>query len=398
MYNAFEKMTVLRDLWGFKQGDLQEYIAPNATQPNGIRRQLEFNQLSQEKSDRLVRGLTSIECRVGPPNLDSERLSQIFQNGSDFEFFSYLAELSEDAKGDQRVAFAGGASHERARPQYDDSFIEREILGLTDGRLKAYGELAFPYLLGTRGQAETGGGSIRCSFLYRLGIVPMEGMTTTGTDCDLKYRGSDPVYVIRRVPGKFEYQAEAPHRMSYYERYREQLEGEVTTTLYEAQGYVYAQERFLTVFSRDFVESADATPSLMQLNWARFRDKQNLRYAEDRDLIPGVLAGASDVPEDHPVPTAYRTLVRLLPPQVQWEDIKDKSRTLRFTNIELASDEKTVVFDGMDRLGKEDDDPADLGRDWSFYFDRLNVIRNPIDLLMCQRSQYIPTKTAEAAE
>lgn len=401
MYTAFEKTTVLRDLWGFKQGDLKDYVAPDSPQLNGVRRALDTSQLTKAKADQLVEGLMGIKHKLPPRNLDKDRLSSIFQRGSDFEFFSYLAELSDDANGRQPPAATEDTSRPPAALQQDDSFITEELFGLPDGKrdLEAHGRRVFPSIMGKRNLAELGESGSRCTFLYRLGVVPVADPLRDPSDFDLKYQGLDPIYVIKRVPGIFRYSAETPHRLYYSEYYEERLEGEATTPFIkaEAQAYVYAQERFLTIFSRDSVAAADATPSLLQLNWERFRVKAS-ENTEDKDLIPGVLAGESDVPLANPVPTAYRTLVRLLPPEVEWKDIQDKSRTLRLTDCELAPDEKTYIFNGIDRLGKEEDDPAGLGRDWAFYFERLNVIRNPIDLLMCQRAQYIPPATAEAAD
>lgn len=400
MLTAHQKVKILEILWGFKVVHLKTSLGiPEHKQSNSVSRMLDVVTPNDTLLDMLVGGLLTIDAERRPPDVDREALAQIFKETDAYNSVVQLAAFAGRGTGNGGGAANGKDAETTAgrkeEGEESDGFIERHIIGLPAGALRSHAERAFPRILGISRLEDATEIVSRCSFLYRLGALPDEDVPAGNSDiCDLKYRTAEPTYVIRRVPGVFHYDPRNPRRMVYEENYIERLAGWPALTedssTYKARAYVYAQERFLTVFSRDEDANYKSAPSLMQLNWHRFELNSNRRKAKDADLISGILACGSDLPEAEPAPTAYRTIVRLLPPTATWDVVKRLSQTVRIDECEMGDSGKTLLFKGVDHLGCEDDDPASLKRPWSFYFEKLNVIRNPIDLLMCQAARYTP--------
>ena len=339
-------------------------------------------------SEYLTGHANSTEYSAPPSDLASAL------EGSDAQFFYFLTKYGPGV-GDlvDKRDKAGEGDRPIAPPIQD--LGEDSLIGLPRNVLQGHLQRAFPTIMGgedwisaTEKSAAPKKTVVKCGFLYRLGMKAAPNNSDKhfehGKD-SLKHKLDSLNLVLRRIPARFEFDPQVPHRLRYFEDYEDRFFIDRRTqkpTRFEADAYAYAFENFLTVFSKDKEPRVAQRLSLMHLDWTQARQA-------DDDYVPGVVAMQADTRPtlNDVLPTAYRVLFRVAPGEQTWNNVRSKSATIELKD---SNEDGIINLSDTAHWGGEDDIPGAQAREWSWYFNRLNVIRNPIDLLVARKTVYRP--------
>jgi hypothetical protein len=396
------RLWLLAGCWRVKIGDFAIVLAPNVAK-NG--QAAAMNQwlnpkIGQTKDTPIREAIPAISEKVLAKELSARgqgeaKLSDALQ-GTLAQFFAFMSE-SED-RGTKTIG-------RRVSPSTITT-TEFDLVGLDEGSLNHYLNQAFPHIMGI-GQLkarptlkDTTARLQTLLFMYRLGFhLPEEHDTLRFRKDGLKLVGDTLGLVLRRIPARLVYEPGAPYRLKYEEYYEDELAGE--SDAFRADAFMYVFKNFATIISKDAGGGIDRRLSLVHVDWQRMKNNRD-------GFLPGVIATDSDCyPQaDDVAPTAYRVLFARAPnnlktkgkagetngkgsqpsgPDGHWEILKQYSRS-----IKLKDSNKDGLIDLSDgaQWGVEDDLGATHPVGWVEYFNRLNVIRCPIDLHLARYTNF----------
>ncbi len=300
-----------------------------------------------------------------------------------------------------------GETQVATRLNGDDSLADFELMGCKEHELRTYLAAFRVGVFNVRdrelnddGVAEQGGGNrepgevTRCVYLYRLGFENLGARSAVHHNNIANrygFAGNEYGLVVRRVPARFIFNKNDPHRAVYQEFYQisknhsdntiqSAIEngGPIEELELSAEAYCYAYSDYLAIVSRDMGGDNVVRPSLTQLDWIYGR---NTSIGDG--FIPGVIAMESDVYQagTSKKSTAYRILMKKLEPDAEWESVRKTSYTKLL--VGPASDGSPTRLD-RNSWGEEAGEYG-VNHKWSTYFDMLNICDNPLDLVVSRQ-------------